>query len=345
MNTLIISIIAFFVSYLSLQILKKIAFRFNILDLPGGRKVHKNATALLGGAGIYLGLLCGVMFILKDMAIFFPVFIAATLILILGLIEDIRKLSAKQRLFCQLAISLALILLSPEVRVSFMPANTFGEIIEIIVTLLWIVGVTNAYNYLDGLDGLAAGSVIINLFCFSVILYATTQHLIVVICLILIAACLGFLPHNFSKNKIFLGEAGSTFLGYMLACIALIGNWAEDSMVKLFIPILILGVPIFDMIFTTIMRIRDGKVRTLIRWLTYGGKDHFHHYLVDIGLSPRGAVIFIYSITLSLGISAIMVSNDKAFEGFLSLFQAAIIAGIIATLIVAGKHRRSGWNK
>ena len=95
------------------------------------------------------------------------------------------------------------------------------------------------------------------------------------------------------------------------------------------------------MIFTTVMRVKEGKVKNFIEWLEYGGRDHFHHYLVDVGLTHVGAVVFIYFITISLGISAIMVSNDKAFEGVLVLFQAAIIFGIIATLIVLGKKRRS----
>jgi UDP-GlcNAc:undecaprenyl-phosphate GlcNAc-1-phosphate transferase len=133
------------------------------------------------------------------------------------------------------------------------------------------------------------------------------------------------------------------FLGFNLAGLALIGNWAQDNIVKISIPILILGVPIFDMIFTTIMRIKEAKIKTLLEWLQYGGKDHFHHYLVDLGMQPIGAVVFIYFVTLSLGISAIMVSNDQAFEAFLTLTQASIIFGIIAALIVVGRRHRSGW--
>jgi UDP-GlcNAc:undecaprenyl-phosphate GlcNAc-1-phosphate transferase len=194
------------------------------------------------------------------------------------------------------------------------------------------------------MDGLASGSAVVNLLCFAVILYTTGQVALAELSVILIAANLGFLPHNFRKRKIFLGEAGSTLLGFILACVALIGSWAEDNIVKISIPILILGVPIFDMIFTTVMRIKEEKVKTLIEWLQYGGKDHFHHYLVDIGLRPLGAVVFIYCITFSLGISAIMVSNDRAIEGFFALLQSSIVFGIIATLIVIGKRRRSGWN-
>jgi UDP-GlcNAc:undecaprenyl-phosphate GlcNAc-1-phosphate transferase len=219
-----------------------------------------------------------------------------------------------------------------------------GNTIEIFLTCVWIVGLTNAYNYLDGLDGLAAGSATINLFFFAVILYGMGQYALGLIAVVLTAACLGFLPYNLHKiNKIFLGEAGSTFLGFMLACIGLQGSWAHDNVVRLFVPVFILGVPIFDMIFTTVMRIKEGKVKTIIEWLQYGGKDHFHHYLVDVGLSPWGAVLFIYALTASLGISAYMVSNDNGIEGLLTISQTTIIFWVIAVLMVVGRRRRSGW--
>jgi UDP-GlcNAc:undecaprenyl-phosphate GlcNAc-1-phosphate transferase len=255
----------------------------------------------------------------------------------IGLIHDKQALSAQLRFLCQLIVSLMIIWFG--VRIEFLPNNLWGNLGEILITVLWFVGITNAFNYLDGMDGLATGSAIINLFCFTIILYSTRQYSLVILAIILIAGCLGFLPYNFKKEKIFLGEAGSTFLGFSLAGIAVAGHWAADNVVKISIPILILGVPIFDMLFTTIIRIKEEKVKNLIEWLEYVGKDHFHHYLVDLGLSPLGAVGFIYFINLSLGISAIMLSNDAAIEAFLTLSQAAIIFGIIATLLVIGKRR------
>jgi UDP-GlcNAc:undecaprenyl-phosphate GlcNAc-1-phosphate transferase len=271
-----------------------------------------------------------------------PILVGGTLILILGIVEDIWGVSAQARIGCQLIIALGMIVSG--VRVDFLPGTAWGNAIEVLITCLWIVGLTNAYNYLDGLDGLASGSASINLFFFAIILYGTGQYALGLIAVILIAGCLGFLPYNLHrKNKIFLGEAGSTFLGFTLACIGIQGTWAQDNAVRLFIPILILGVPIFDMIFTTVMRVREGKVKTIIEWLQYGGKDHFHHYLVDVGLSTWGAVLFIYAITISLGISAYMVSNDKFQEGLLTIAQSAIIFWVIAVLMVMGKRRRSGW--
>ncbi|MBU1726296.1 MAG: undecaprenyl/decaprenyl-phosphate alpha-N-acetylglucosaminyl 1-phosphate transferase [Candidatus Omnitrophica bacterium] len=342
MNSVFSFLIAFAVSFFCAILLKKLAVKLNILDLPEDRNVHKTATPLLGGVAVYFGLLAGFVINFSQLRSFTPMVVCATALLILGLVDDVEGLSARFRLFCQLLLAGIFIFTSGE-RVSFLPRGFFGDTAEITITLIWIVGIINAYNYLDGLDGLCAGSVVVNLCCFSVILFIAGQYALFLFCVIAIGACLGFLPHNFSRKKIFLGEAGSTVLGFLVANIGLIGNWAEDNAVKLSIPILILGVPIFDMIFTTIMRVKEKKVNNFLEWLRYGGKDHFHHYLVDLGLHPRGAVIFIYLITLSLGISAVMLSNDRAIEAALTLTQASIIFGVIATLIVVGKRRRNGW--
>jgi UDP-GlcNAc:undecaprenyl-phosphate/decaprenyl-phosphate GlcNAc-1-phosphate transferase len=355
MVTLFVWCMAFLVAYFSIPVIRKIAFRFDVLDIPGGRKIHKQVTPLLGGIGVFLGLMAGMLIyalIVKFMGgaarsalnigSIMPILVGATLILVLGLIEDIWGLSAQARFTCQVLVALGMIISG--LKIDFLPGTAWGNMIEVVLTCVWIVGLTNAYNYLDGLDGLASGSAAINLFFFAVILYAMGQYALGLIAVILTASCMGFLPYNLHKtNKIFLGEAGSTFLGFTLACIGIQGSWAHNGMVRVFVPILILGVPIFDMIFTTIMRVRDGKVKTIIEWLQYGGKDHFHHYLVDVGLSTWGAVLFIYAITTSLGISAYMVSNDNAIEGLLTISQATIIFWVIAVLIVVGRRRRSGW--
>ncbi|MFA5100306.1 MAG: MraY family glycosyltransferase [Candidatus Omnitrophota bacterium] len=357
MVTLFVWCMAFLVAYFSIPVIRKVAFRFDVLDIPGGRKIHKQVTPLLGGIGVFLGLMAGILIyavIIKFLGgvtraalsidTIMPILVGGTLVLILGLIEDIWGVSAQARFTCQMLVAFGMI--ASGVKIDFMPDTFLGNAIEILLTSIWIVGLTNAYNYLDGLDGLASGSATVNLFFFAVILYSMGQYALGLISVVLAASCLGFLPYNLHKtNKIFLGEAGSTFLGFMLACIAIQGSWAEDSIVRLFVPIFILGVPIFDMIFTTIMRVKEGKVKTIIEWLQYGGKDHFHHYLVDVGLSPWGAVLFIYAITASLGISAYMVSNDNVLEGLLAISQSTIIFWVIAVLMVVGKRRRTGWQK
>jgi UDP-GlcNAc:undecaprenyl-phosphate GlcNAc-1-phosphate transferase len=340
MKTLLAFLTSFLVVFCSVPLFMALAARFKIVDIPGGRKIHKIPTPLLGGAAIYLGLSLGFIVNLSSLHNLWPFLISATLIFALGLANDIKELSAQLRLACQVLIALFFTLLVE--RISFFPPGLWGDTAEIVITVVWIVGITNAYNYLDGLDGLATGSAIINCFFFAAILFKASQYPVSLFLAILMASCLGFFPYNFKRAKIFLGEAGSTLLGFSLACAALMGNWAGDGIVKVCIPILILGAPIFDMVFTTVMRIKEGKVRTLLGWFSYANKDHFHHYLLDLGLHNTGAAVFIYFVSFSLGISAIMVSNDLAIEAFLTISQAAIIFGIIATLIVMGKRHRGG---
>lgn len=335
--------VAFLVVYVSIPFFRGVALQFDIVDEPGGRKIHRVTTPLLGGIAVYAGMLVSISLSRVDMSVVLVMLTAATGILIMGLIDDIRGLSAQIRLVGQFAA--AFLVIFSGLRIDVFPDVWWGFILETIITFIWIIGVTNAFNYLDGLDGLAAGSAIINLCGFGIILGMTGQEALASFSFMLAAACLGFLPYNFRKDKIFLGDAGSTFLGFTLACVSLAGNWAADNIVKVSIPVLILGVPIFDMTFTTIMRIREGKVRNFTEWLAYGGKDHFHHYLVDVGFSTKGSVALIFWVTLSLAISAIMVSNDRAWEAFLATLQAIIIFGMIAQLMVVGRRRRSGWNK
>jgi len=342
MKTITAFLISFLVVYLSTFLFRKIAVYFNILDVPSQKKIHAYPTPLLGGLSIYLGVVTTFLFFKQSFQDIWLIISGATIILYMGVLDDIRGLSASIRLYIQVII--AVVVVSLGVRVSFLPIGLWGDIGEFIVTVIWLVGVTNAFNYLDGMDGLATGSAALDFLWFFIILYSTGQFVLGLVAVIFMGACLGFLPHNFfNRQRIFLGDAGSTFLGFMLAGIAVVGNWATNNVVKLFIPILILGVPIFDMIFTTIMRIKEEKVKNLIEWLRYGGKDHFHHYLVDIGLSQSGAVLFIYYLTCSLGLGAVMVSNDTAIEGMLTLLQVSIIFGIIGVLIVVGRRRRSGW--
>ena len=327
--------------YLTMPFFRGLAARFRIIDFPNKRKMHRTVTPLTGGLAIYAGFVAGMCFFPRAIGPLVPILAGGTMILVLGLGDDMRGLSPRFRIVIQCIAALTVVVFGD--RINFLPPTAYGDFLEILVSLVWIIGITNAFNYLDGLDGLAAGSATINLACFGIILYTTNQPHLFVMSVVLIAACLGFLPHNFGMvekrgRKIFLGDAGSTFLGFMLASIGLVGYWAEGSAVKISIPVLVLGVPIFDMTFTTVMRIAEKKIGTVHEWLKYADRDHFHHYLFDLGLKTGGAVIFIYCTSISLGLSAIMVSKGRTLIAALSILQGVIIFGIIAVLIVMGKR-------
>ncbi|MFY9401822.1 MAG: MraY family glycosyltransferase [Candidatus Omnitrophota bacterium] len=339
MVTFFTSAVAFLISFCSMPFLRRFAWRINLLDFPGGRKNHKDPTPLIGGVAIYLGLCVAIFFNFPGFSKIFPILLGATLIFVLGLINDLKEIKAQARFICQVFISLLVI--SMGLRVSFFPPGIVGDGLEVLISIVWLVGLANAFNYLDGLDGLAAGSGIINLFFLAVILNNTAQYPLKLFALVFAFAILGFLPYNLGNKKIFLGESGSTLIGFTLACVSLAGYWGSDSIVKISIPVLILGVPIFDMVFTTIVRLSEGKVKGIIEWMQYGGRDHFHHRLVDLGFKPYGAVLFIYFITCALGISAIIINDNPPFIAIMSLIQAVMIFAIIAALIIVGKGRAS----
>jgi len=337
MNSIFTYLISFLGSFLTIPIFKKIAFRFSILDLPSQRKMHQEAKALLGGAAVYFGFLCGIFSNQAYLPKILPLLASATLIFLVGLLDDIRGLGPQIRLVFQVVAS-AIIIFACD-RINFLPVSAWGDVLEIVITFIWLVGITNAYNYLDGLDGLASMSLLIHSLFFCILLYGSKQYFLMIVLLSIGGATLGFIPYNIYRARIFLGDSGSTLLGFVLAATAVVGHWAQDNVVKITIPILILGVPIYDMTFTTIMRVKERKIKTVAEWLKFAGKDHFHHYLVSLDLSVLTVVFFISVINLLLGINALLIANGRMYNAILSLLQSALIFVIITTLLVKGRSK------
>jgi UDP-GlcNAc:undecaprenyl-phosphate GlcNAc-1-phosphate transferase len=213
-----------------------------------------------------------------------------------------------------------------------------------LITILWLLTVTNAVQFLDGMDGLAAGLGAISAFFFSVAALQTGQGYLMFLSVALAGACLGFLPYNFRPGgaRIFLGDAGASFIGFTLAGLAVMGEWSSTSpVVALFTPLLILAVPLFDITFVGVVRVVTGKVATVGEWLAYTGKDHIHHRFEALGLTKTQSVLLIYFIALTLGLSAIVLKGESAREGALILIQAAFVLAIIAVLEGVGRGRPS----
>ena len=299
-------LLAFCAAYVGTPILILVAHRFKILDVPGDRKEHQAATALMGGVAIYGAFALTVLRNFDFSLEMKGVALSGTLIAATGLLDDIRDLPASLKLVIQLvAVG---ILIKYGVVISFLPDGFWGTASEWVLTAVWVIGITNAINFMDGLDGLAVGCCAIMIIFFGLVALQNGQTFMVYLSIPLLGACLGFLPYNFRIWKpahVFLGDAGSTFLGFMVAAIAVMGDWAGDHMVRLIVPILILGVPIFDMSFTTIMRVKSGQVRTLRQWIEFTGTDHIHHRLEDLQIGRVGSVIVIYLVTIWLGLSGL----------------------------------------
>ncbi len=333
-------LLAFSFAFLSTPLARKVAWVLGALDRPGGRKIHDRPTPLLGGAAIYAAFAAVLLLNFSFSWELKGVALGATLILLLGLVDDFRPLPAWLKLLVQLgAVG---ILIRFGVVLSFLPDGFWGTAGEWLLTAIWVVGITNAMNFLDGLDGLATGLAAINATFFTIVSLQTGQGYMGFLSVALLGSCLGFLPYNFRLKEpasIFLGDAGSTFLGFTLAGIAVMGEWAEDRLVNIIIPVLILGVPIFDMTLTTVVRIGTGQVRSVGEWLNFTGRDHFHHRLLDIGLGRIGAVSTIYVIAVWLGLSALVLKGATGTDALLVLLQAGIIFFLIGYFMIFVKKQ------
>jgi len=333
------ALFAFVLVLILIPICIKIARHFNIQDSSGGAKNHLIPTPLLGGIGLFTVFLTVVSFYQPWTPQMTAIIIGAGIIVVMGTIDDIRPLSSVIRLLGQLLA--AGIVMSVGVKVSFLPHIWWGEALSVLITSVWILGIVNATNFADGADGLATGfAVIAGIFFFLISLHLD-QFSILLISSILIGAGLGFLVFNFKPAKIYLGDGGSTFLGFMLACLSLYGGWSRwNPMIAVGIPIMILSVLIFDMIYITISRIKNSHVHNFKEWLDYRGADHFHHRLMHLGFREEAAVVFIYSTSIIMGLSALVIEHARtSFPVVVLVIQATMIFINITILMLIGRER------
>lgn len=325
-------LLPFLLTILLTPIIRKIALKFKILDYPNRRKPHLKPTPLLGGIAIYIAFASAILINFRFSVPLKGVALGATIILLMGFVDDIKPIPAEIKLVIEtLAV---LVLIRYGVIVTFLPNVLWGKIGEVIITLIWVIGITNALNFMDGLDGLATGLSSIAAGIFFIIAIQTNQTYLAYLTIALLGAALGFIPYNFHPAKIFLGDSGSNFLGFTLAALAVMGGWAENNPVVSFsVPILVLGILIFDMIYITIARIKQHKVTSFKTWLEYVGKDHFHHRLLNMGFSERQVAFFMYSIALCLGLGAIALRSAYGNGAILLLIQATIIFLIVTILM------------
>ncbi|MBN1383318.1 MAG: undecaprenyl/decaprenyl-phosphate alpha-N-acetylglucosaminyl 1-phosphate transferase [Elusimicrobia bacterium] len=322
-----------------IPIVKYLAVKFRIMDFPAERKIHRKPIPLLGGLAIYIALVLTIIRNLNFNPELKGIVIGGAIIFILGLVDDIWGLSARYKLVGQIAATLVIIRYG--VVITVIPHWPGEHIIEILLTIIGVVGVINAFNYFDGMDGLAAGLGIISSFCFFIFALQTGQRYLAWLAIALLGACMGFLPYNWKPAQLFLGDSGSNFIGFNLAALAIMGSWkVENPLVACVVPVLILSVYIFDMIYTTVSRIKNKRVHNVKEWLEYTGKDHLHHRLVKLGMSEVGTVLIICALSLTLGIGAIVLRGAGAFESVFLFIQAVLIFLIIVVLMLTGREIR-----
>ncbi len=308
MNTTILFtfITAFAVSFLLTPPVKKLAFRIGAVDVPkDNRRMHKKPTALLGGLAIFAGFLVAALIFVPIDRPFRGILIGSMIIIVMGIFDDIYALSAKLKLVVQIVAALFPVLSGVKIDIIAVPKfiDAYGYLdlkyFSIPLTILWIVGVTNAINLLDGLDGLACGVSSISSLTMLCIALLVGEPDIAFATAALTGACFGFLPYNFNPAKIFMGDTGSLFLGFMLSTLSIQGLFKGYAVISIAAPFLILGMPLFDTAFAMLRRAKNHRP------IMSPDRGHLHHRLVDAGLSQKQAVVAIYAMCLVLCLIAV----------------------------------------
>jgi len=296
-------------------LVRKAALALGVVDKPGGRKVHRQNMPTLGGVAISAAFFAGaaVVFYLLPGAMekfslkFSGLCVGSAMIILLGIADDVRPLKAKFKLIAQIITASVLIGCGysvEEVTIPFLGKFSLG-IFGTIFSIIWIVGMTNAINLLDGLDGLAAGISAIS--SFFIFLAAIEQHEYIMALLVLavVGACAGFLPFNFYPAKIFMGNSGSMFLGFVLSAVSIVSFQKSSTIVTLFIPVIALGVPIIDTILAIVRRL--AKKRHIFQ----ADKEHIHHKLLFREESQRRVVLSLYFLSACFGMIALSFGGIK----------------------------------
>lgn len=328
--------IAFAISFVISPILIKIMPKLGYIDIPKDkRRIHKKAMPLGGGLAIFIAFLATALYGLSLNREYICLFIGSGLIVISGLIDDKVNLSPKKKLMFQILAGLTLIF--GGVKINFFTNPFFAKdliwlsYLSIPITLFWIIGITNTVNLIDGLDGLAAGISMISAASISFIAFAGGSFDQALMGAILAGACLGFLPYNFNPAKIFMGDTGALFLGYVLSYISIQGFMKSATVLTIFVPVLILGVPVFDTTFAMIRRKLSGQS------IMQADKGHLHHRLLGLGLSQRQTVSILYIISMIFGILANLIADFNTQKGL--LISALIIIGIVLVAWASGMFK------
>ena len=358
----ILTLFAFALSYALGWLARVVAPRVGLVDRPGGRKAHARPTPLGGGVAIWLttGLVLGAGALAiglgrgllpPELAVHIGglrergptlaiVFGLATVIMAMGLADDRVGLGWGPRLLVQVALAAVLPMIG--VRITLFPPISKLPILTDALTVLWVVGLTNAFNFLDNMDGLAAGVGLIAAALFAGALYAVGGLFVPAVLMVIVGTLAGFLVHNANPARLFMGDAGSNFLGFLLGSLTVLGTFAKGPSAKFAVltPLLVMAVPLYDTASVILIRLRAGRSPFK------PDRSHFSHRLVDRGLTPRRAVWTIYLVTLAGGLGALLLHRPGTddTEAAVVVAQSACLIGVVAVLEVSTPRaeRRDG---
>ncbi len=340
----VIMALAFIVScgftVLAAPLARGVAKKIGAVDMPGEeRRMHKKPTPRLGGLALFLGFLVSVLCFCEITRELIGLLCGAVIIVILGIFDDSRGLGAKFK-FCVQIIAALVVVYVGDIKIDiFTNPNVFSndkiivlsDWISVPCTVLWIVAITNAVNFIDGLDGLAAGISCIASVSLVFVASMVDEPAIALIAIIITGACIGFLPFNFRrKNKMFLGDTGATFLGYALAVLSVQGGFKSYAVISFATPVIIFALPIFDTAFAMLRRVLAGKS------MMEPDRGHIHHRLVDMGFSHKQSVFILYAMSGVLGLTAVVLAESGAMRALLLLIGVLVMI-LVGSVITRGK--------
>lgn len=317
-----LSIICTICALLLTPLVMKATRKLSAVDQPNKRKMHKAPMPTLGGIAIFISFLVGLIILQPSSTYHVAIVIGATIIIILGFFDDLYNLTAKAKAIVQVIAALVVVV-GGGLQVEFINLPFGGQIefgwLSIIVTVLWIVGITNAINLIDGLDGLAAGISSIALLTIAIMAILMGNVYVLTMSVILFWSVIGFLPYNFYPAKIFMGDTGALFLGFMIAVLSLLG-FKNVAIISFIVPIFILAVPIFDTLVAILRRVVQKR--------SIGSADssHLHHRLLSLGMTHPQTVIFLYALSGMFSVAAILLS--------MSTIWGAVLIGIISLIVI-----------
>jgi len=329
-------------AFLITPLAKRLAVKLGAVDHPEARRVNKKVMPRMGGLAIYLGFVLAVLIFAELDKVFVGILLGSVVIVSLGAVDDVLGLKAWIKFIFQLIAAAIPVLFG--LKIDFL-SNIFkvgGEhyiqlgFWSVPLTIIWIAAISNAVNFIDGLDGLACGVSTISSLSIFIILVQLGDPAMALVMAALAGACIGFLPYNFNPAKIFMGDSGALFLGYILATVSINGMFKWYTVVSFAVPFLVLGMPIIELTTSSIRRICHGKSPFS------ADRKHIHHRLLDLGMSQKQAVAILYTISGVLGLSAVILTTSGKIR--LIVFAAAIMLALAWSVWLyvyeAGKHRK-----
>ena len=338
-------LVAAIVAFIATPVVRSLAFKIGAVDVPkDNRRMHNHPIPRMGGLAIFFSFILSALIFVPLSTPVRGMLLGGVIIVILGIFDDIYALPALPKFFVQIAAALVAVLMGNQIDILSNP-NIFSSepywvlgIWSIPISVLWIVGITNAVNLIDGLDGLACGVSTISSMTMLVIALTVAEAQVAILMAALAGACIGFLPYNLNPAKIFIGDTGSTFLGFVLATVSIQGLFKFYTIFSFAVPFLMLALPIFDTCFAILRRVSKGQSPMA------PDRGHIHHRLIDMGFSQKQAVAVLYVISAILGLSAVVLTTNGTVRAMLFLV-ALCVAGGMAGMIFLNHNNNNNNNE